>query len=180
MDLNRNMNPSQFAKAFYEEAAEKDSVSVVFNDLMDIRQIYQENTDIDFFFDNQLIEKSNKNSVLSDLIKNLSDLTQNFVQTIYNFQLMDDLTSIVNEFEKIYDHKNRTLVAKVITAIPLTDEQKERLAQALAKRLDVKKVLFNELINEDILGGVIIETENQVFDGSIRFNLEALRKQIVD
>ncbi|MFL2105117.1 ATP synthase F1 subunit delta [Desemzia sp. FAM 23991] len=179
MKLNRNMDDGQLARAFYEDAREKGQLNVVFDNMMDVRQILQNNPDLGAFFDNKAIEKANKEQVMHDLLQNFTELTKSFVHTIYDYQMMSGLNHIVNEFEKVYDYHNRTVVAKVTTAIPLTEEQKQRLTDAFAKKMRAKKVIFNEFVKPEILGGVIIETEDQVIDGSVRFNFEKLKKQIL-
>lgn len=179
MKLNRSMDHGQLAKAFYEDALEKGQVDVVFNDLMDVRQIMQKNPDLGLFFNNRAIEKSSKEQVLIDFTREFSESTKKFIYTIYEYRLMEELNYIVNEFEKIYDHNNRTVVAKVITAVPLTKSQHNRLAAVFAEKMNAKKVIFNEFVEPEIIGGVILETEDQVFDGSLRSNLEKLKKQIL-
>ena len=167
------------ARVFYDHALEKEHLAVVFNDLMDVRQILQNNPDLGLFFNNRAIEKVNKEQVLTDFIKEFSELTKGFIYIIYEYQMMEELNHIVNEFEKIYDRHNRTVVAKVVTAVPLTEDQRNRLLAVFAEKMKAKKVIFNEFVEPEILGGVIIETEDQIFDGSLRFNLEKLKKQIL-
>lgn len=179
MKLNRNMDDGQLARAFYEDAREKGQLDIVFDNMMDIRQILQSNPDLGAFFDNKAIENASKEQVMNDFMQAFSELTKNFIHTIYNYHKMRELNHIVNEFEKIYDHHNRTVVAKVITAVPLTKDQKQRLADTFAKKMKAKKVIFNEIVEPEILGGVIIETENRVIDGSVRFNFEKLKQQIL-
>ena len=92
---------------------------------------------------------------------------------------MSDLLAIVNAYETLYDHENRTAIANVTTTVPLTESQEKRIQEVFVKKLGARKVLIKTIIDEEILGGVIIEIENKVFDGSIRANLESLRKQLV-
>lgn len=179
MKLNRNMDDIQLAQAFYNDACESGQVDVVFDNVMDVRQILQNNPGLGEFFDNKAIENSNKEQVINDFVQHFTELTKNFIHTIYNYNSMSHLNHIVNEFEKIYDYHNRTVVAKVTTAIPLTEDQKQRLSDTFAKKMKAKKVIFNEIVEPEILGGVIIETENRVIDGSVRFNLEKLKQQIL-
>lgn len=179
MKLNRNMDDGQLARALYDDARESGQVDVVFDNIMDVRQILQNNPDLGEFFDSKAIENSSKEQVIHDFLQNFAELTKNFIHTIYNYHKMSELNHIVNEFEKIYDYYNRTVVAKVTTAVPLTENQKQRLADAFAKKMKAKKVIFNEVVEPEILGGVIIETENRVIDGSVRFNFEKLKKQIL-
>lgn len=167
------------AKAFYNAALEKEQLDIVFNDLMDVRQIMQNNPDLGLFFNNRAIEKSSKEQVFDNFTKEFSELTKSFIHIIYEYRLMEELNHIVNEFEKIYDQHNRTVVAKVVTAVPLTKDQRNRLSDVFAEKMKAKKVIFNEFVDPEIIGGVIIETADKVFDGSLRFNLEKLKKQIL-
>ncbi|MEG0288190.1 MAG: ATP synthase F1 subunit delta [Carnobacterium sp.] len=179
MRLNRDMDASQLAKAFYQDALEKGTEDEAFDNLMDIRQIYAGNKNLTKFFNNRQIAQTDKEQVLEDLTKTFSSDMQNFIKTIYNFRRMSDLLAIVNAYETLYDHENRTAIANVTTTVPLTESQEKRIQEVFIKKLGARKVLIKTIIDEEILGGVIIEIENKVFDGSIRANLESLKKQLV-
>lgn len=179
MKLNKNMDAEQLASSLYKEAVEKEQASAIFNDLMDVRQVFRDNPDLVEFFENRAIEKANKEQVMHDLIESFFELTKEFIHTIYEFKQMDELSFIINEFEKIYDYHNRTVVAKVTTAVPLSEDQRKRLMDAFAQKMKAKKVIFNETVEPEILGGVIIEADDQTFDGSVRFNLEQMKKHVL-
>lgn len=181
MKLNKKMDEEQLAASLYKEADEKEQeeTAAVFNDLMDVRQVLKDNPDLGEFFNDKAIEKANKEQVMHDFIQDFSELTRTFLHTIYEYGFMGRLNAIVNEFETIYDFHNRTVVAKVITAVPLTEDQRERLMDAFAQKTEAKKVIFNEYVEPRILGGVTIETEDETFDGSIKFHFEQLKKHVL-
>ncbi len=179
MNLNRTMNDAQIAKVFFQSSLEKDQLAVSFDELMDVRQILQNTPDLPAFFNNRAIEKEDKGKVLQDVTDGFSNLTKELIQEVYQLRLMGDLDSIIDEFEKLYDQHNQTIVAKVTTVVPLSDKQKEQLEEVFAEKIHAKRVIFQETIDPDIIGGVIIETGDQVYDGSIRSNLENIKKKIV-
>ena len=179
MRLNRDMDSGQLAKAFYYDSIEKGTEDVVFDNLMDVRQIYSGNPNISDFFNNRDVAQVDKEKILTDLTKNFTPDVKGFVQTIYDFRRMGDMLTIIHEYELLYDHENRTVVAKVTTAVPLEKEQEERIKEVFAKKFNAKKILLNKVKDEKILGGVVIEIENKIFDGSIRSNIENLKKQLI-
>lgn len=179
MKLDKHTVASRYAKAYYKLAEEHDTVEEAFDNMMDIRQIFADNPGLGLVLSDARLTLNQKRPIVENLMKNFPELMQNFVQMIFDYDRMNDMELIVDEFEKLYDYKNRTILAKVTTAVPLTDVQKERLAVSFAKKMDGKKVMFEEVVDSTILGGVIIEAEHQIFDGSIRLNLETLKKQIM-
>ena len=179
MKLNRNMNNRQIAETFYQDSKEKGTLEVAFDNMMDVRQVLEEVPNLGSILVDPCLEKYKRDHILSDLIKQFGINTQSFFHMLYDYNLISDIRDVVNEFEKIYDYKNRTVVAKVFTAVELTDEQKERLIDVMKQKLDAKKVLLHTIVDKHVLGGVVIEAESQVYDGSIRSNLEALEKQLI-
>ena len=69
--------------------------------------------------------------------------------------------------------RNRT-VARVRSAVALTDGQKNRLAAALrsATGADIE---VRVIIDESVIGGVITEIGDDVIDGSVRSRLGQMR-----
>ncbi|WP_407371002.1 ATP synthase F1 subunit delta [Carnobacterium sp.] len=179
MKLNRNMNNRQLADAFYQDSKEKGIVDVAFDNMMDVRQVLETIPNLGTILVDPRLEKYKRDHLLADLIQHFDINTQSFLHMLYDYNLISDIRDVVNEFEKIYDYKNRTVVAKVTTAVQLTDSQKERLIDVMKQKLDAKKVLLHTIVDRHVLGGVIIEAESQVYDGSIRSNLEALEKQLI-
>lgn len=173
------MNNRQLADAFYQDSKEKGTVDVAFDNMMDVRQVLETIPNLGTILVDPRLEKYKRDHLLTDLIKHFDINTQSFLHMLYDYHLISDIRDVVNEFEKIYDYKNRTVVAKVTTAVQLTDRQEERLINVMKQKLDAKKVLLHTNVDEHVLGGVVIEAESQVYDGSIRSNLEALEKQLI-
>lgn len=173
------MNSRQLADAFYQDSKEKGLVDVSFDNVMDVRQVLEEIPNLGAILVDRRLDKFKRDHLLADLIKQFPTNTQSFFHMLYDYNRISDIRDIVNEFEKIYDYKNRTVVAKVTTAVELTDAQKEHLINVMKVKLDAKKVLLHTIVDKYVLGGVIIEAESQVYDGSIRSNFEALEKQLI-
>ena len=65
----------------------------------------------------------------------------------------------------------------VTTAVALSPEQKERLRDALAKKLH-QTIRITERIDRRILGGVIVQYGDTRIDNSVKYRLDALREQL--
>jgi F-type H+-transporting ATPase subunit delta len=68
-------------------------------------------------------------------------------------------------------------VAEVRSAVPLTQDQVTRLAEALGKATG-KQVEIKVILDPTIKGGVIAQIGDTVIDGSVRRRLEQLRNAL--
>lgn len=80
-------------------------------------------------------------------------------------------------FEELRAESEQTITADVISARPLTDEQKDKIAAALKKRLG-RDVILEDSIDESLLGGAVIRAGDLVIDGSALEKLNRLASAI--
>ena len=68
---------------------------------------------------------------------------------------------------------------RVRSAVPLADDQRERLTGELRETFGKEPVLHAS-VEPDLLGGLVVQVDDWVYDGSIRTRLDILRKQLVE
>jgi F-type H+-transporting ATPase subunit delta len=90
--------------------------------------------------------------------------------------LVPQITSI---FRGLREEAEKRLSVKVVSAIPLDENQAARMREALARRFDCEIVLENE-INADVIGGAVVYAGDQVIDGSLRGRLQKLSNSLAN
>ena len=65
-------------------------------------------------------------------------------------------------------------MAEVRSAVALTDDQRERLAAALANATG-KQVELKVVVDPSVLGGLVATVGDTVIDGSVRTRLDQLK-----
>ncbi|MFN7135326.1 MAG: ATP synthase F1 subunit delta, partial [Myxococcales bacterium] len=88
-----------------------------------------------------------------------------------------DLPEVVAEYDTLADKHIGRVRAKVVTAIQIPDEQIQQIAQSLSGATS-KKVVVERKVDPAILGGVVAQIGSTVYDGSIKTQLEDMRKQL--
>ena len=86
---------------------------------------------------------------------------------------LDSLTDISQQYTDLVAKAKALVNAEVVTAKPLTDDQKSSLAAALEQRLGLK-VELEETVDADLIGGAIIKAGDLVIDGSAKGRIEKL------
>jgi F-type H+-transporting ATPase subunit delta len=69
------------------------------------------------------------------------------------------------------------VVGEVRSAVPLTDAQRRRLAEALSSATG-RKVEVKVIVDPDLVGGVVARVGDVIFDGSIRSRLDEAKQQL--
>ena len=89
------------------------------------------------------------------------------------------LPQVTSLFRKFREEAENRLSVKVVSAVPLTEEQAGRLREALSRRMESEIELDNE-IDKNVIGGAVIYAGDQVIDGSLRGRLEKLSTSLAN
>lgn len=85
------------------------------------------------------------------------------------------IKKILDKFEIIESEKKGIVNAQLISANPLTTSEKSEIKNVLLDELKIKEVILNEKIDEELIAGWKIKTENYLIDGSTRGKLNKLQ-----
>lgn len=102
---------------------------------------------------------------------------RNFLALLAQGGRIGYLPEIASQFETLRAEVENTLDVEVTTAMALTDAQKARLAEALAKRFG-RTVRIEEKVDASLVGGAIIRADDLIIDGSLQGRLARLEQQM--
>jgi F-type H+-transporting ATPase subunit delta len=107
----------------------------------------------------------------------LSELTTRFLGVLADNRRIDQLPGILDRFEVLHDRAlGRTRVV-IRSAAPLDDARQSDLVRAF-EQLTGKTVLATVHTDADLLGGVVVEADGKVYDGSVRTQLVRLARDL--
>jgi F-type H+-transporting ATPase subunit delta len=98
---------------------------------------------------------------------------RNFIRLLAENRRLHLLPQVFEQFTQLRATAEKTLQARLLTALPVDQATQDKLALALSKRLNVKVALTSE-IDAGLLGGAMIRAGDLVIDGSVRGRLERL------
>jgi len=126
------------------------------------------------------IQGSRKKAALGKLMDELaiSKVIRNFLFVIVDHKRILLLPQIRESFEQALDERLGFVQADVSSAVPLNKEQSSALEMELA-RLGGKGVRVRYAIDENLLGGVIARIGSTVYDGSLRGQLQIMRRELM-
>lgn len=125
------------------------------------------------------VASSKKRAVLAKLARELglSRQVQNFLYVVIDKRRVGQLTEIREAFQAAIDGALGFVRAEVASAQPLNDTQRGQL-QAEFEKVTGKKVRADYSVDGALIGGLVARIGSTVYDGSVRGQLEGLRRKL--
>ena len=166
----------RYAQALFELAVERGQLEPWAEQLAFAGQVVQDD-DFGAFLAHAEVPLEAKTSAVDAVLQDVDPLVRNLVSLLVTRRAADSLPSVYDAYTRLLDaHLGRQRV-EVTSAVPLEDEELERVT-SFAANLTGKEVVVSARVDESILGGIIIQVGDQLLDGSTRARLEEMRRQI--
>jgi F-type H+-transporting ATPase subunit delta len=167
-----------YANALFEVARVEGSLAEVEDELFRFARTLEANDALRSTLTDEAIPAVRRIGVVEDLLGGkASPVTTNLVSFIVGAGRARQLPQIIDRLVERAAAAKDSAVGEVRSAIPLSDEQKTRLADALG-RATGKKVELKVVVDPSVLGGIVAQVGDTVIDGSIRARLDQLRESI--
>jgi F-type H+-transporting ATPase subunit delta len=127
------------------------------------------------------ISNARKRAVMGRLLQQISvsDLIRNFVYVVINHRRIAIMPEISEAFEVLADERLGVVRAEVKSASAL-DARRSASLEAELSRLTGKRMRLHFAVDSDLLGGAVARIGSTVYDGSIRGQLQQLRRQLTE
>jgi F-type H+-transporting ATPase subunit delta len=103
----------------------------------------------------------------------INEKTKGFISVLAENKRLKLLPQISKQFETLKDNREKTIDVDVVSAIKLSDKQKNTLASALSAKLE-REVNMQVSVDTSLIGGAVIRAGDTVIDGSICGRLTTL------
>ncbi|HEV2871939.1 MAG TPA: ATP synthase F1 subunit delta, partial [Actinomycetota bacterium] len=120
----------------------------------------------------------NKRALVADLLGGrVGRRTAALADLLVELQEGHDLDTVAKQWAEAAAARRNRVVAEVRSAVELDEPRRTRLAEALTRVLG-KPVVLQTVVDETILGSVVVRVGDEVFDDSIRSRLEQAREAL--
>lgn len=105
----------------------------------------------------------------------LVPLVANFLRVLGDHGRLGEVPSVADHFQRIQDQALGRVRMVIRTPTPLPEEQRTEIVKRFERGLG-KTVIPRVEMDPALLGGVVVEAEGRVHDGSVRTHIERLRR----
>ncbi len=164
-----------YAEALFEVARAEGSLGEVEDELFRFSQTLQGNDELRSALTDAGIPAARRQQIVEDLLGGKASPTSvALVSMVVGTGRARELPSIIQLLVEMSAAEANKEVAEVRSAVPLTDDQRDRLAKALEDATG-KQVEIKVVVDPSVLGGIVAQVGDTVIDGSVRHRLDQLK-----
>ena len=162
-------------------AADKQRLSDEIVEALDslIRDLFQAEPQLEAFLTSSAVGRERKARLIDKVFENkASVLFVDFLKVLNQHERLNLLRPILAAAKELRDARAKRIRVQVRSAVPLANDQENRLRQQLRESLKLDPVL-QMAVDEELLGGVVVRVGDWLYDASVRARLESIRNQLI-
>jgi F-type H+-transporting ATPase subunit delta len=170
-----------YAEALLNAAQKQGQAEQVLAELESfIVDVFPAEPSLEAFLSSGAIGRDRKAPVIRDVFgPRASEIFTNFLLVLNHRGRLDLLRPILVAARDLADERARRVRVRVRSAVPLPDDQRDRLSKDLRTSLGLEPVLVTD-VDPEILGGLVVQVGDWQYDSSIRTQLNTLRNQLIE
>lgn len=177
MALDKITASKRYASALFSVLKSNNQLEEGIAELNEVKKIIIDNPTFLNALSTVTLTESQKHELLNNLLDGISSkYVKRCIEMVYDYGRINDMVAIIDEVSELNNKNNGIVKAEAITAIALDDQQVEKLKNSFAKRVGAKEVKLSTKIDENIIGGVVMNSANFIYDGSIRTKINRVRQ----
>jgi F-type H+-transporting ATPase subunit delta len=165
-----------YAEALFGVALAEGTLGDVEDELFRFSQTLEGSDELREALTDPAIPVARRQQIVEDLLGGkASSTTVGMISLVVGTGRARDLPAIISQLVEMSAAEANKAVAEVRTAVPLNQDQRERLATALGEATG-RQVEIKAIVDPAVMGGVVAQVGDTVIDGSVRTRLDRLRK----
>ena len=168
-----------YGDAYVLVVSEKNNLIDALEEIKSVKNILLENVEIIELLDSPKMDDEEKIDFIKGIFENhISVDSMGFLLTIIEKKRQAELLPIL---DYVIDCVKELLLigkATVTTALPLDDSKKERIVDELLKSSHYKSLEAEYVVDESIIGGIVIRIGDRVVDSSVKTRIDKMRKML--
>lgn len=169
---------TRYAKSLIDLSVEKGQLEEVYADMQWLQAVCKSNLDFVSLLRSPVITGDKKIKILEAVSGGkLSKLTTAFNALLIHKSRESNLPEIATAFITQYKEYKNIHTIKLTTAGPASDNIKNAIVEQVKKTGGFDNIELEEKVDENIIGGFVLQIGDKLIDASIAYDLKVIAKQ---
>jgi F-type H+-transporting ATPase subunit delta len=172
---------ARYAKSLMDIAKEQQAVEAVYADALSMHNMFAGSAELVSLVKSPIIKADAKQNVFKALIGGKANIvTEQFTHLVIGKGREYFLPEVMESFIALYKVDNNITTVTLTTAHALDAATQANLLEKISAQLQGKKIDLINKVDESLIGGFVLESNNNLFDASIARDLKDIKKQFMD
>lgn len=169
----------RYALSLVQLGAQSGLVDSFRRELADMDELFTANPDLPAVFADPALSHQQKKSIMGELVATCgcSELIRNLLLLLVDKNRVAFLNQIARAYETLADDHLGILRPTITTAFSLDDSQLALIRETLEHK-NAKKIIPRVTVDSTLLGGVVIQIGDTVFDSSVKTQLSRIQDHL--
>ena len=169
----------RYAKALFELS--NNNLDKVQKDMQLIQQTFENFPDLLKTLKNPTIAASKKAAVVTAIFnEKVTENTRKLIELLSQKERLSLLKDIAVSFNDYYKKSKGIKEAKVISAVALTDELKNKILNKVKELTGSSQINLTNTVDESLIGGFILNIDDLRYDASVSGKLAKIKSKLVE
>jgi len=162
-------------------ANERNQLESVYNDMLYLQALCKESHDFLMLMRSPVVKADKKVAIVLAVTKGkISELTDAFNRLMITKGRESFLPEISSAFIDQYKHQKGIHTVKLTTAVPVSEEMKKQIIGQVQKQTNLNNIDLKASVDEEIIGGFVLEIGDTLVDASIAYDLNKIKSQFMN
>ncbi len=172
---------ARYAKSLIGLSIEQGKLEAVFNDMKMLKSICKISPDFVNMLRSPIILADKKAKIIAAVTEGKTDaLTSSFIHLLVTKNRESNLLEIASAFVDQYNEIKNIHQVKLTTAVAVSDDVKQAIIQKVSTMPGIGAVELETAVNPGLIGGFVLETDNNLVDASVLRDLKDVKKQFMN
>lgn len=171
----------RYAQAFFEIARMLHRDEQIEAELENFSKALKTDVAMEKFFNNPSLSTQEKRKFLQKIYQERQQDFYGVLLDFYTVLFEKNRFPLIHEiavcFKRIADEAQGQGIAEIRSAAPLSAGQESEIVDRLEKIAGYKITVKKE-VDPSLIGGVVVKIKNKIIDGSIKFQIDVLKKEL--
>ncbi len=168
---------TNYSKALFVLAGETGHRDEVAEDMRLVSRVCNENRVLNAVFNNPTILEAKKSAIITELFADkVCKESLTFLKFVVRKNRTVNLRGIAEAYLDLYRESKNIILSKLTTAFEVDESVKQDVSQLVGKHTG-KSVELLTKVDKSIIGGLMVEFNNTMFDGRVSSRIAKLRRE---
>ena len=166
----------RYARALILESSEKDTLDQTHDDMLLLKETFDQNIDLKHMIESLVIKNSIKLSSLRLIFKNLGQISLNLIDVLSENNRIDIIDLVSEKYIVQYKVIKGIQSATLTTAVPVNKKIEVEFLKKIAELTDKKTTLIKK-VDESLIGGFVLRIGDLQYNASYKNKLKNIKQE---